>query len=157
MQGLSDLFRIIRNSVIITIVVSVLAIIINFIHPNRIPLVAKQPYEIYVPCPDTTGEVKEIDTKEFFSLSGESAVIDARIREEFEKWHFGGAVNIPYDFLAPVCPLKIKEIIAMKKKYVIVYGDGEEPDSGKELAKEIAGKGVRNVYYLRGGIKNLGR
>lgn len=157
MQGLSDLTRIIRNSAIIIIIVSVLAIIINFIHPNRIPLVAKQPYEIYVPCPDTIGEAKEIDTKEFFSLSGESAVIDARPREEFEKWHFSGAVNIPYDFLAPVCPLKIKEIVALKKRYVIVYGDGDEPDSGRELAKELSGKGIKNVYYLKGGVKNLKR
>ena len=38
---------------------------------------------------------------------------------------------------------------------MVVYGDGLEPDSGEELAKEIAGKGIRNVSFVQGGVKAL--
>ncbi len=155
MQGLKGSIIIARNSLILVIIISFLAILINFVHPHRIPFVAERPYEIYVPCPDTTGSIKELDKNEFISLSKDSVIIDARSREEYEKWHFEDAINIEYDYLSPICPLKIKEVISMKRKYVIVYGDGEEPDSGKELAKEIATKGLKNVHYLKGGIKEL--
>jgi rhodanese-related sulfurtransferase len=154
MQRLKE---IIRNSIIIVLVVSLLAIIINFIHPHRIPFIAEKQYEIYVPCPDTKGEIKEISVDEFLRMAIESIIVDARSRSDFEKWHFKDAINIEYDFLAPVCPLKIKEIINKKRKFVIVYGDGDEPDSGKELAKELATKGIKNVFFLKGGVKELTR
>jgi hypothetical protein len=34
---------------------------------------------------------------------------------------------------------------------VIVYGDGGRPDSGEYLGKEISGRGIKNVYFIRGG------
>ncbi len=135
--------------------ISLVAIIINFFHPHRLPLFANKPFEIYVPCPDTTGEVKEISYEDFQEIKESAIIIDARDREEFEKWHLDQAENIEYDYLNPVCPLKIKEILSKKKLNVVVYGDGEEPDSGKELAKELASKGIKNVFYIKGGIKSL--
>ncbi len=34
---------------------------------------------------------------------------------------------------------------------MVVYGDGGDPDSGEQLARELAGKGIRNVGFVRGG------
>lgn len=158
MQGLNQPFlRYIRNAIIISVVVSCLAVIVNFIHPNRIPLISEKPYETLVPCPDSTGHIEEVSYSEIKGRLNEALVIDARAAEDFDKWHIDGSINIPYDYLSPVCPLKIKEIIKSKKKYVVVYGDGEEPDSGRELAKELATRGVKNVHYIRGGIKEIER
>ena len=38
---------------------------------------------------------------------------------------------------------------------VIVYGDGDDPDSGRQLADAISGKGVKNVFHVRGGADAL--
>ncbi|MCX7958740.1 MAG: rhodanese-like domain-containing protein [Deltaproteobacteria bacterium] len=157
MQGLRQFLKTLKNSAIITVAVSVIALIINIFHPHRIPLFASKPYEIYVPCPEKSGTISEITVEELPSILNKSVIIDARSREEFEKWHFAGAINIEYDYLTPICPKKIKWIISQKKQYVIVYGDGEEPDSGRELAKEISGNGVKNVFYIQNGIKGLKR
>jgi len=156
-QGLSYYIRILRNSFIIFCIISIVAIFTNFIHPHRIPFIAEKPYEIFVPCPDSTGEIKEIGYDDFMRLIKESIIIDARGKEEYEHWHFNGAINIEYDYLSPVCPMKIKEIISMRRKLVLIYGDGEEPDSGKELAKELATRGIKNVYFLKNGVKELKR
>ncbi|MGC9042974.1 MAG: rhodanese-like domain-containing protein [Myxococcota bacterium] len=157
MQGLKGFIRLVRNSIIIALIVTISSVIINFIHPHRIPFFATRHYEIYVPCPDTKGEIKEITVDEFLKMESESIIVDARSRADYEKWHFKDAINIEYDFLTPVCPIKIKEIINQKRRYVLVYGDGGEPDSGKELAKELATNGINNVFFLKGGVKELNR
>jgi hypothetical protein len=38
---------------------------------------------------------------------------------------------------------------------VVVVGDGEDPDSGRELARELAGKGLKNMAYVTGGAPAL--
>jgi hypothetical protein len=37
----------------------------------------------------------------------------------------------------------------------VVFGDGGNPDSGEQLAREIAGKGIRNVRFVEGGAPLL--
>ncbi len=34
---------------------------------------------------------------------------------------------------------------------VVVFGDGRVPDSGREMARELAGRGMVNVFYVEGG------
>jgi 3-mercaptopyruvate sulfurtransferase SseA len=36
-------------------------------------------------------------------------------------------------------------------KRVIVYGDGDNPDSGREWARLLSGGGIRNVNFIDGG------
>ncbi|MFH1437767.1 MAG: hypothetical protein ABIJ56_18815, partial [Pseudomonadota bacterium] len=45
----------------------------------------------------------------------------------------------------------LKEIASSGASMVVVYGDGDDPDSGKELGRELAGQGIRNVHYVEGG------
>lgn len=68
-------------------------------------------------------------------------------------------MNVPYDYLDPTPGSVIEElarrIARSKAQRVYVYGDGEDPDSGEQLAREISGKGVRNVFFVRGGAPAL--
>jgi hypothetical protein len=33
----------------------------------------------------------------------------------------------------------------------VVFGDGSSPDSGQEMARELAGRGMVNVFFVDGG------
>ena len=46
-------------------------------------------------------------------------------------------------------------LVRTRARKVVVYGDGENPDSGQQLANVISGKGVKNVFYVKGGAPAL--
>ncbi len=66
---------------------------------------------------------------------------------------------MPYDWLDPVPETVLRElarsIAASRATRVVVYGDGGRPDSGEHLGREISGRGIRNVAFVRGGAAAL--
>ncbi len=68
-------------------------------------------------------------------------------------------MNVPYDYLDPTPDETINEmarrIASSGARRVVVIGDGQKPDSGKWLGKEISGKGIKNVFFVEGGAKAL--
>ncbi len=66
-------------------------------------------------------------------------------------------MNVPYDWLDPVPEETLAElaraIAASGVTRVVVYGDGGRPDSGEHLGKEISGRGIKNVYFIRRGFQ----
>jgi hypothetical protein len=44
-----------------------------------------------------------------------------------------------------------RSIAASGASRVVVYGDGGRPDSGEHLGREISGRGIKNVFFVRGG------
>ena len=87
--------------------------------------------------------------------SYEWKVIDSRSSEDFRFWHFPGAISIPFDYLSPVESGDLGKIASSGASRVIVYGDGMVPDSGRELARELSGQGIKNVCFIEGGAINL--
>jgi rhodanese-related sulfurtransferase len=146
----------IRDAAIVTVACGAAALIVNAARPDGIPLVQQKDYEIYVPCPETLGHAERMGPVQFLNLEEDKVlVIDARDSEAFGAWHHPGAVNVPFDYLMPVCTVSLKEIASSGARKVIVYGDGADPDSGKELARELSGNGIRNVYWVKGGAPLL--
>ena len=143
------------ESILIIIISSVIALTFNTVRKNGIQLVQKNEYEILVPCPEQTGEVTQLSNDSDLLFGPKSMVIDARSEQEFKSWHFERAINLFFDFLEPINQGDIKMIISSGSQMVIVYGDGLNPDSGKELGKEISGKGIKNVFYIKGGAPLL--
>ena len=80
-----------------------------------------------------------------------AAVVDARSAEAFARWHLTRAMNVPFDYLEATPPDIIRRIASSGAREVIVYGDGEDPDSGEQLARELSAKGLRNVHFVAGG------
>ena len=133
----------------------VIALLFNVLRPAGLPLVARTPYEILVPCPEPGGPVQVVQATEPWILSARTFVVDARSPQEFDLWHLPEAVNMPYDWLDPVPEGHLleltKNIAASGANRVAVYGDGGRPDSGEHLGKEISGRGIKNVFFVSGG------
>ncbi|MBI5542587.1 MAG: rhodanese-like domain-containing protein, partial [Deltaproteobacteria bacterium] len=112
-------------------------------------------YAIHVPCPELSGHAEPLAATDP-GLGEEGAlVLDARSAAEFAAWHLPRARSLPYDYLEPVAPRELGAVVSSGASRVVVYGDGADPDSGQELAKEIAARGVRNVFYVEGGAPAL--
>ncbi len=140
---------------VVVIGCTVVGLTFNAVRDDGLALVARAPYPILVPCPETSGAVEELLIADPRLGERRTLLIDARSRAEYERWHAPGAANVPFDYLAPTDPAVLREIASSGSTRVVVYGDGDDPDSGEQLARELAGKGIRNVGYVGGGARAL--
>ena len=149
--------KVMIEAVVIAVICSAAAVIVNAARPGGIPFIPKKQYEIFVPCPEPIGDVTPMSPAELpeADTGRDVLIVDARVEEAYEEWRAPGAINVPFDYLMPVCTGRLKEIAGSGAKKVIVYGDGEDPDSGRELGRELSGKGIRNVYFVEGGAPAL--
>jgi predicted sulfurtransferase len=155
----TTLRRSLIEAIAITIGISVAALLIHPLHPNRIPLIAASAYETMVPCPVQEGHVTAVDaTDEGLNRPG-SLFVDARDEIEYKDWHMPGAVMLTYDFLDPIPEAALtqmaRQIAAEGVSQVIVYGDGGDPDTGKLLGIDISASGIKHVKHVRGGASAL--
>jgi hypothetical protein len=148
--------RVLRDAALIGAACALVALVVNAVRAGGIPLVRREPYPILVPCPEVRGEVTEIDAADPSVRDPATLLVDARPRHEHERWHLERAVNVPYDWLEPVAPAEVRAVAASLARRVVVYGDGLDPDSGRQLGVELSSKGIRNVLVVRGGAPALG-
>ncbi|HUU01448.1 MAG TPA: rhodanese-like domain-containing protein [Myxococcota bacterium] len=148
-----------QDAVLITLVAGGIGMLANLVHPEGIPFVAEKNYETLVPCPVAGGEVTPLAPDDAALRSGDTFLIDARSAEEYKAWRYRQAMNVPYDYLDPTPAETIGEmarrVASSGARRVVVIGDGQQPDSGKWLGKEISGKGIKNVFFVKGGAKAL--
>ena len=137
---------------LIILISSAAGLVINSIRPDGLPLIAENDYETLVPCPEPIKDVPPIGPAILRAPDKKLLIIDARPESIYHLSHFLKAENLVFDYLEPVPDSIIKELIARKAEKIIVYGDGKRPDPGHELARELAGRGIRNVYYIDGGF-----
>ncbi|OGJ87418.1 MAG: hypothetical protein A2268_14795 [Candidatus Raymondbacteria bacterium RifOxyA12_full_50_37] len=137
-------------AVVLTAGVGLFALMFNALRPAGLPLFAVLPYETFVPCPEPVGEV--------YSTGAESCakkgafIIDARPAAEYEAFHVENALHVPFDYLVPVSREALATIARSRAKTIVVYGDGGQPDNGRELARELAGSGIKHVFFVDGGV-----
>ncbi len=159
MKQLKFLWPVIRDALLVTVAATGIALTVNLFHPEKIPLIAEEAYEILVPCPEPGGEVSPMELSDSLLGAKDTYIVDARPAEDFAKWRFRKADNLTYDYLDPTPESRIVDLtraIARSRAHrVLVYGDGEQPDTGEQLAKEISGHGIHNVFFLKGGAKAL--
>ena len=134
---------------------AVFALAFNAIRFKGLEWFPSREYQILVPCPETLGEATAISPEALHDGDARRLIVDARVVSEFEAWHVSGAISVPFDYLEPTPTDTIRRIAASGAQEVTVYGDGFDPDSGEQLARELSGKGIRNVSFVRGGAPAL--
>ena len=144
---------VVRDAMIALAISVLLALSVNLIRPDGLEWIASRDYEILVPCPEPMGDATPLQPDNFWPAKKGDLLVDSRSAENFTKWHVPDAKNIPFDYLTEVSDEAIAEIAKSRSKRVIVIGDGQNPDTGELLARELSGRGIKNVLYLVGGIK----
>jgi hypothetical protein len=129
------------------------ALLVNGLRADGIPLVRTEPFELYVPCPEIQGDAEALAPGD--PRLGGALVLDARSAARHREWSWPGALHVPFDWLEPTAPATLASIAGSGASRVVVYGDGGDPDTGEQLARELAGKGIRNVFYIQGGAPAL--
>lgn len=149
----------VRDAALLTCFSAAFGLIANFVHPNSIPFIAEEEYEILVPCPEPGGEVTLIAPDDAILSVRDTFFVDARSEAQYRSWRFKNATNMTYDYLDPTPEEKIRglagQIARSRAKKVVVYGDGETPDTGEQLGRELSGHGIKNVHCVLGGAAAL--
>jgi rhodanese-related sulfurtransferase len=144
-----------REAVLIGVGCALVAAGSNALRRDRIPFVQRDEYPLFVPCPESHGSAEGLAALDPRLQEEGVLFVDARSAKDYATWHAAGAVSLVYDFLEPVAENAVRSLLRSRATRVAIYGDGSEPDSGQELAKELSGKGVRHVVFVRGGAKAL--
>jgi rhodanese-related sulfurtransferase len=146
---------ILRDAAIVAVAFSGIGLGFNAFHSNGIPLITSEAYEVFVPCPEPVGKIDALEPADPMVQDPRSLRIDARSPGEHARWHLPDSRNIPFDYLDEVSPENARIVAKSGAARVVVYGDGRDPDSGRELARELSGRGIRNVFYVTGGAPAL--
>jgi len=147
---------VLRDAALVVLLGAGIALASNALRPSRrIALVASQPYEVLVPCPEHKGTASPLSPAEARALGPGDVLVDARSAEEHRAWHPPGALWVPFDYLEPVSREGLGRVLSRRPRRVIVLGDGDNPDSGEQLARQLAGKGIKNVFFVAGGAPAL--
>jgi rhodanese-related sulfurtransferase len=151
--------RTVSEAGVLAVATAAVALMVNAVRDDRLPLVAHEEYTILVPCPEPVGEAQPLKPDDPKVRAKNSLVIDARSPEEFQSWHLPGAMNLEFDWLGPPpdkeVALVAKKMAATRTQNIVVYGDGGDPDSGREWARLLSGARLKNVHYVTGGAEAL--
>jgi hypothetical protein len=150
----------IRDAILVTVGCALTAVVVNtWLHPDPIPFITTREYEILVPCPEPGGKVIPMEADDPRLDAAATFIVDARPPAEYARWHLPGALNMPYSYLDPTPPDTLRAlaraIARSHARQAAVYGDGDDPDTGELLGREISGHGIRHVFFVRGGAPAL--
>lgn len=143
------------EAVLITLAASALGIIANLSRPDPLPWLATSPYETLVPCPEPGGEATPLAPDDPLLEDPRTVLVSALDSEASQALPLAPQLVITYDYLDEVPANAIRAVAAARGARVVVVGDGDRPDSGEQLARELAGRGIRNVLFVAGGAPAL--
>jgi 3-mercaptopyruvate sulfurtransferase SseA len=146
----------VRDATIVVLAAAAIGVVSNMVrHKEKLSWIQATPYDLLVPCAEPVGQAQIIQASSPLVLDRTSLVIDARATSDYAAWHIERAISVPFDWLGPPVQDDVTRVTQMitrsNAKRVIVYGDGDNPDSGREWARLLSGGGIRNVSFIDGG------
>jgi hypothetical protein len=153
--GLAAARVVIRDTLVAILACAAVGAAFNLLRPHGIPFVQKTDYQILVPCPEGSGDAPAVAAEEPSIWAPRMLLVDARSADEHRRWHPEGALHLAFDYLAAAPKADVRRIAASGAARVVVFGDGGDPDTGEQLARELAGAGIRNVVFVAGGAQAL--
>jgi rhodanese-related sulfurtransferase len=134
---------------VIAAIAAVIALSVNFLRSDGIPLLADWSTEARLKAP--SGEGLSIPLEEAVSLfeSNKAVFIDARSEEDFHRGHIQGAHSLPWQQVEQ----KMTEVLPMipPDAVVITYCDGDTCNLSKDLALFLMDMGFEHVKVLVNG------
>lgn len=127
----------------------------NLVRSDRLAWRAAVPYETLVPCPEPIGDAAPLLPHDPSLGDPRTVLVSALDAAASRVLPLPPRLVIPYDYLYDVPAADVKSVAAARGARVVVIGDGDRPDSGEQLARELAWRGIRNVFFVQGGAPAL--
>ncbi len=148
-----------QSAALITAIGCALGLASNALRSDQLPLIASQPYRVLVPCPEPGGPVDALAPDAVELDDPGTFLVDARDETRAAAEEIPGAHNLPFDYLDATPPEVLQSLAdtlaANRVHRVVVVGDGQSPDSGEQLARELSAAGILNLFYVEGGAPAL--
>lgn len=144
--------RIVVRALVLVGLACAVGLVINEARSRGLPLLADEPYQIYVPCPVVSTEAAAMTVGELPADLTGWILIDSRQPEEFALAHPAGARLLSYHPLESPAENVLAGLRREQATGILVIGD-TAIDSGRLLGAELAGAGLRGVHYLQGGFE----
>lgn len=145
----------VRDTTLTIAIAALLAFLTNLGRAEPMKWVQAEPYDILVPCPEVMGDATEIPADSAQLRATSTLILDVRSPQEYAQWHLGAARNQPFDWLGPPVDAEVKhlakEVARTGAQRVVIYGDGGDPDSGREWGRILSGAGLKNIHFVAGG------
>jgi rhodanese-related sulfurtransferase len=155
--------RDIRQTILLLLFSTVIAILFNSISGNGIPLVGNWPTisgsdSVLVPPSAEEGDPPFISLDDAAARyqSPETAFIDARDPEDYAIARIKGSINVPFDYLEENWDA-YNATGFKKSKEIIIYCSGAECESSLMLGREMAFQGYTNIHIFYGGWREWER
>jgi len=163
---------VIVESLVIIAAAAILGFVSNLYHPNAIPFTWKRPsihhsvgmadtvlaYELpqtnittdQTMYQSSTGLISvSFDQVLKLMITGQAILVDARAKEDYEKFRIEGAINLPFGeyevFFEGMKTLP-------RDKWIICYCDGPQCDLSKALAQELTQNGFKKIAVYDDGL-----
>jgi rhodanese-related sulfurtransferase len=154
---------ILKQLLFLLVLATVLALAVNTVSPNRIPLIGeyfqfKVQDGMIVPPTAEPGDPPfiAVDRAQAEYAMGGALFVDAREEGEFECGTIPGSVNLPFEYL-PDGDLEpyVDSVFGgvPKDRTIITFCSGEECDLSLHLARNLQAMGYSDVYIFFGGSR----
>jgi len=143
------------EAAVIALAGGAIGLAVNLLRPEPLPWRASFPYETLVPCPEPIGDAAPMLPDDPALDDPRTVLVSALDAAASRALPLPPRLVIPYDYLDEVPMADVKAVAAVRGTRVLVIGDGQRPDSGEQLARELAWRGVRNVFFVQGGAPAL--
>lgn len=134
---------------------STLGIAANLVRSDQLAWRAAVPYETLVPCPEPIGDAAPLAPHDPLLDDPRTVLVSALDAAASRALPLPPRLVIPYDYLDEVPAADVRSVAAARAARVVVIGDGDRPDSGEQLARELSWRGIRNVFFVQGGAPAL--
>jgi len=128
---------------------AVLAVVVNSVHPRKIPWVQNWSRQVEARARQQKIKIIPLSVALGKFQSGNTVFVDARSSREFARGHIAGAVSIPFEAVHETFAI-LAELIGAGDELVI-YCTNRECDDALLLASELRSMGCSNlVLYIDG-------
>jgi rhodanese-related sulfurtransferase len=142
-------FEVIWQGSALLLLASIIALSVNQLRPDRLPLVADWSPEAQLKVDSGDSLMISFDEAQALFFAQAAIFLDARSQDAFAQGHIQGARNLPWDDFDQ----RSEEIMAKipLETPLVTYCDGESCGLSKELAMALLAKGYINVRVLVNG------